>query len=93
MKDPVSSSFTLYDFADRLRERGWPVPAYSMPPNREDLVIQRLLVRHGFTREMADQLLVEMRDALDHFAENPPGSSSALELAGAASNLHDHSRR
>jgi glutamate decarboxylase len=93
LKDPVSSSFTLYDFADRLRERGWLVPAYSMPPNREDLVIQRILVRHGFTPEMADQLLVEMRDALDHFAENPPGSSSTLELAGAASNSHDHSGR
>ena len=43
LKDPASSSFTLYEYADRLRERGWLVPAYSMPPNREDLVIQRIL--------------------------------------------------
>ena len=93
LKDAVSSPFTLYDVADRLRECGWLVPAYSMPPNREDLVIQRILVRHGFTREMADQLLVEMRNALDHFAEHPPGTASTLELAGAASNSHDHSGR
>ena len=52
LKDPSSTSFTLYEMADRLRERGWLVPAYSMPPNREDLVIQRILVRHGFTREI-----------------------------------------
>ena len=31
-----------------LRDRGWHVPAYSMPANREDLVIQRILIRHGF---------------------------------------------
>jgi glutamate decarboxylase len=93
LKDPVSSSFTLYDFADRLRERGWLVPAYSMPPNREDLVIQRILVRHGFTREMADQLLVEMRNALDHFAQHSPETPSTLELLGAGPNSHDHSGR
>jgi glutamate decarboxylase len=89
LKDPVSPNFTLYDFADRLRERGWLVPAYSMPPNREDLVIQRILIRHGFTRAMADELLVEMRGALDHFALHPAEPA----LAGAAAGSHDHSGR
>jgi glutamate decarboxylase len=89
LKDPARSRFTLYDLADRLRERGWLVPAYSMPPNREDLVIQRILIRHGFTREMANTLLVEMQAALDHFAENPVD----LTLAGAESGGHDHSGR
>jgi hypothetical protein len=42
---------------------------------------------------MADQLLVEMRDALDHFTEHPPASPSTLELVGAGSNSHDHSGR
>jgi glutamate decarboxylase len=89
LKDPASTNFTLYDYADRLRERGWLVPAYSMPPNREDLVIQRILVRHGFTPAMADELLVEMKAALDHFAQHPP--EPALALAGTQS--HDHSGR
>jgi glutamate decarboxylase len=89
LKDPASSGFTLYEFADRLRERGWLVPAYSMPPNREDLVIQRILVRHGFTRAMGDQLLAEMRGVLDGFARHPSEESSEPALAGA----HDHSGR
>ncbi len=90
LKDPASSPFTLYDFADRLRERGWLVPAYSMPPNREDLVIQRILIRHGFTRKMADELLVEMQSALDHFEQHPVDQSSSLALVGES---HDHSGR
>jgi glutamate decarboxylase len=93
LKDPASSPFTLYDFADRLRERGWLVPAYSMPPNREDLVIQRILIRHGFTREMAHTLLEEIQDALAHFAVNPVEQLSDLTLVGAASGSHDHSGR
>jgi glutamate decarboxylase len=88
LKDPANSPFTLYDYADRLRERGWLVPAYSMPPNREDLVIQRILVRHGFTQDMAHALLVEMQSALDHFAVYP---APELELVEATS--HDHSGR
>ena len=89
LKDPASTSFTLYDLADRLRERGWLVPAYSMPPNREDLVIQRILIRHGFTHEMAHALLDEMQLALDHFSEHPLD----LALAESAAGSHDHSGR
>ena len=92
LKDPASSAFTLYDLADRLRERGWLVPAYSMPPNREDLVIQRILIRHGFTRQMAEDLLVEMERALEHFDQHPT-EPSQLALAGEGSNSHDHSGR
>ena len=36
-----------------------------MPPNREDLVIQRILIRHGFTREMGEELLVEMKRTVE----------------------------
>jgi glutamate decarboxylase len=93
LRDPASSNFTLYEFADRLRERGWLVPAYSMPPNREDLVIQRILVRHGHTKQMADQLLVEMKSILDEFASRPPVGQSTRALVGAASTQHDHSGR
>lgn len=33
MKDGESPGFSLYDLADRLRSRGWQVPAYSLPPH------------------------------------------------------------
>jgi glutamate decarboxylase len=88
LKDPDSSPFTLYDVADRLRERGWLVPAYSMPPDREDLVIQRILVRHGFTQAMADELLIELERALEHLRDNPRPVG-----AGADGVPHDHSGR
>src|ERR1700728_1639611 len=79
LKDPLLSNFTLYEFADRLRERGWLVPAYSMPPNRDDLVIQRILIRHGFTPEMADNLLSQMQLILDEFAHRPSVERSTGE--------------
>jgi glutamate decarboxylase len=63
--------YTLYDLADRLRSRGWQVPAYSLPANCEDLVIQRILVRHGVTKDLASLLLEDMERCLEYFAAHP----------------------
>jgi glutamate decarboxylase len=71
LKEGAEHSFNLYDFADRLQNRGWQVPAYALPPNRQDLVIQRILVRHGFSRDMADLLLDDCKSALVYLNKHP----------------------
>jgi glutamate decarboxylase len=63
--------WSLYDLADRLRDRGWQVPAYRMPANREDLVVQRVVVRNGFTCDLADMLVRDIQRHLDWFASQP----------------------
>jgi len=70
-----TSSFSLYDLADRLRQRGWLVPAYPMPKNREDLVVQRVVVKEDFSRDMAERLLEDIRSAVAYFEAQP-----ALEM-------------
>jgi glutamate decarboxylase len=40
-------AFDVYDVSRRLRERGWLVPAYAFPTNREDLHVLRVVVRKG----------------------------------------------
>jgi glutamate decarboxylase len=83
MKDGVDPGFSLYDLADRLRSRGWQVPAYALPANRQDLVIQRILVRHGVSRDLATLLVEDIQRALDYFAKHPlPAPMSASEASG-----------
>ncbi len=67
--------FTLYDVADRLRCRGWQVPAYTLPANCADRTIQRILVRHGVSRDLGALLLGDLRDALEHLAKHPVRTS------------------
>src|ERR1700727_677570 len=50
-------NYTVFDVSDRLRERGWLVPAYNFPENRQDLSVLRIVVRAGMHLEMADNLL------------------------------------
>jgi glutamate decarboxylase len=58
--DPAVTNYTVFDVSDRLRERGWLVPAYTYPPNREDLAVLRVVVRAGMTFDMADHLLEDL---------------------------------
>ncbi len=71
LREGVEHGFTLFDLADRLRIRGWLVPAYTMPAERHDLAVQRILVRHGFSRDLAELLMQDVVRALEHFAKHP----------------------
>ncbi|WP_371169353.1 glutamate decarboxylase [Aliiroseovarius sp. 2305UL8-7] len=50
-------TFTCFDISDALRIYGWQVPAYTMPDDIQDMAVLRIVVREGFSREMADNLL------------------------------------
>jgi glutamate decarboxylase len=82
MKNNLRTNFTLYDLADRLRGRGWQVPAYPMPVNREDLVVQRVLARLGVSRDLAELLVADIQRAVQHFDEYPSSKSLTRKLAG-----------
>jgi glutamate decarboxylase len=65
------TNFSLFDLSDHLRYHGWQVPAYTMPKNREDLVVMRIVVKEGFSRDMAEFLLSHIHKALQYFSEQP----------------------
>ena len=82
IKDGTDPGFSLYDLADRLRMRGWQVPAYPLPAKMDDIVIQRVLVRHGFSRDMASLLVNDMKRCIDYFKEHPVTSHSTQRESG-----------
>jgi glutamate decarboxylase len=57
-------NFTVFDVSNALRERGWLVPAYTFPENRTDLAALRVVVKRGFTHDMADMLVADMQRQL-----------------------------
>src|SRR3954447_19588822 len=85
LKDGTDPGFTLFDLADRLRASGWQVPAYTLPANLSGLAIQRILVRHDFSRDMGTLLLDDYRRALEHFSKHPVSKSmTPAEASGFA---------
>jgi glutamate decarboxylase len=66
MKDEYAetANWTLFDLQDKLMQSGWMVPAYTMPKDIEDMVVMRIVVRQGMSRDMADMLLNDIADAV-----------------------------
>jgi glutamate decarboxylase len=64
-------NYTVFDVSNALRERGWQVPAYTFPENRTDLAALRVVVRRGFTHDLADLLVADLRRQLPRLERQP----------------------
>jgi glutamate decarboxylase len=78
------SAFNVFDVSRRLRERGWLVPAYTFPANRSDLAVLRIVVRNGFTHDLADLLLADLSRLLPELSAQP----GPLRPATGATGFH-----
>ncbi|MCB8955840.1 MAG: glutamate decarboxylase [Nocardioides sp.] len=59
-------AFDEFDVAWQLSaERGWMVPAYTMPPDAQEVTIMRALVKETMSREHVDTLARDIHDACD----------------------------
>ncbi len=70
LRDDVEN-YTVFDVSGALRERGWQVPAYTFPANRTDLAALRVVVRQGFTHDLADMLLADLNRVLPRLQSQP----------------------
>ncbi|MFF3037439.1 glutamate decarboxylase [Arthrobacter citreus] len=62
LKEGHTDRWTLYNLADRLRTKGWLVPAYPMPDNLGNLTVERIVVRNGLSMDLAGRLLKDIQD-------------------------------
>jgi len=72
--------YTEFDVSHALRSFGWQVPAYTMPDNASDVVVLRIVVREGFSADLARVLRDDMITALAHLdALKPQGHFDELQ--------------
>jgi glutamate decarboxylase len=76
------SGWDVFALSRALRERGWQVPAYTFPDNRTDLAVLRIVVRHGFSVDLADDFLDDLRAAVEQLESTP------VDLSGGPSGFH-----
>ena len=74
-----TAKWTLFDLQDKLMQRGWMVPAYTMPKDIEDVVVMRIVVRQGMSRDMADMLIGDIKDAVEELEKLEHPTPSRIE--------------
>ncbi len=87
IREGEDPGYTLYDLADRLRVRGWQVPAYPLTGELADVAVQRILVRQGVSRDLAELLVRDLAEAVAHFARHPQPVAMTKEESGGFSHL------
>jgi glutamate decarboxylase len=70
------------DLADRLRTHDWLVPA-----GLQAQTVQRVLIRHGFSRDLGTHVIADLRRELATLERHPPAASMTEAEAGGFS--HD----
>ena len=74
-----TTNFTVFDVSTKMRERGWQIPAYSLPADLTEVSGLRIVVRNGFGRDLAELLLDDLTcitKKLETQSE-PPAESAA----------------
>jgi glutamate decarboxylase len=55
------TGYSVFDISERLRMRGWQVPAYTFPEAMTDTAVLRIVIRNGFSMDLANLLLDDLR--------------------------------
>jgi glutamate decarboxylase len=74
LRDDVAG-YSVFDVSERLRMRGWQVPAYTFPADLTDTAVMRIVVRNGFSMDLANLLLADLRKhvkVLEHHPQSQP---------------------
>lgn len=74
-----NAMWTLFDLQDKLMQSGWMVPAYTMPKDIEDMVVMRIVVRQGMSRDMANMLLEDIQNAVEDLEKLEYPTPSRIE--------------
>ncbi|MBD3389674.1 glutamate decarboxylase [Candidatus Micrarchaeota archaeon] len=67
-----SPGFTVYALSKKLREKGWIVPAYTLPKDADKIAILRVVVKENFSRDMADLFFEDLIKAYDSLKKEKP---------------------
>jgi glutamate decarboxylase len=90
-----NTTFSVYDVSNALRGHGWLVPAYPMPEGMQDISVLRVVVRNGFSRDLARMLLADLRGVTERLSQTTghldPTATAALKRQdeeGARTGFH-----
>jgi glutamate decarboxylase len=64
--------YTVFQICEILRERGWVVPAYTLPPNAQEEAVMRVVVKENFSRDMAEMFALDVKNAVARLVETKP---------------------
>jgi len=73
--------FDVFDVSHELRARRWQVPAYTMPADATDIAVLRVVVREGFSGDLARMMYDDLCAVVAKLRERGSTGSDATHFA------------
>jgi glutamate decarboxylase len=70
--------YSVFDISERLRQRQWLVPAYTFPENLTDVAVLRFVIRNGFSQDLANLLIDDIRTQVKCLRARPGAGHAPL---------------
>ena len=68
--DKSVKRYNEFDISNKVRERGWILSAYSMPPDAQQINSLRIVVRPHLNREVTENLARDIEDACGYLEQH-----------------------
>jgi glutamate decarboxylase len=57
--------FNAFHLSEQLRQKGWIVPAYTLPPNANEIAVLRMVVKESFSKDMVEMLFYDIMKSIE----------------------------
>ena len=57
--------FNAFHLSEKLRQKGWIVPAYTLPPNANEIAVLRMVVKESFSKDMVEMLFDDIMKSIE----------------------------
>ncbi|KZX10811.1 glutamate decarboxylase [Methanobrevibacter curvatus] len=76
LKENYEKTANVFEISNKLREHGWIIPAYTMPPNIEEIAVLRIVIKENFSRDMAEMLVKDLKEIEKLYKEHETGNKT-----------------
>jgi len=60
-----NSEFNAFHLSEQLRQKGWIVPAYTLPAKADDIAVLRMVVKESFSKDMVEMLFTDIMESIE----------------------------
>jgi glutamate decarboxylase len=86
--DESVKRYNEFDISNKVREKGWILSAYSMPPNVQEINSLRIVVRPHLNRDVSQILASDIEEACEYLEEHG-GNRDTAEASWRAQNVSE----
>ena len=74
--------FTAFVLSEKLRQKGWIVPAYTLPAKADDISVLRMVIKESFSKDMVEMLFEDIMESINDLNKSTEERRKTIDEKG-----------